>query len=52
VVLDMFTGTGTTGLAAIQLGRRFTGIELSPEFARLAADRLRDATLSGGDGRA
>src|SRR5579875_2130272 len=34
-VLDPFTGTGTTGLAALQLGRRFTGIELSPEFAAL-----------------
>ena len=30
----MFTGSGTTGLAALQLGRRFTGIELSPAFAR------------------
>jgi DNA modification methylase len=39
-VLDPFTGTGTTGLAALQLGRRFAGIELSPEFARLAAERL------------
>jgi DNA modification methylase len=39
-VLDPFTGTGTTGLAALQLGRRFTGIELSPEFAALAAERL------------
>ncbi len=39
-VLDMFTGSGTTGLAAIQLGRRFTGIELSPAFADLAAERL------------
>ena len=42
-VLDPFTGTGTTGLAALQLGRRFTGIELSPEFAALAAERLRQA---------
>ncbi|MGH3217866.1 MAG: DNA-methyltransferase [Streptosporangiaceae bacterium] len=39
-VLDMFAGTGTTGLAALQLGRRFTGIELSPKFAALAAERL------------
>ena len=39
-VLDLFTGTGTTGLAALQLGRAFTGIELSPAFAALAADRL------------
>ncbi len=39
-VLDPFTGSGTTGLAAIQLGRRFTGIDLSSEFARLAAERI------------
>jgi DNA modification methylase len=43
VVLDPFTGSGTTGLAAIQLGRRFTGIDLSPDFARLAAERLAHA---------
>jgi len=42
-VLDPFAGTGTTGLAAIQLGRRFTGIELSPKFATLAAERLAQA---------
>jgi site-specific DNA-methyltransferase (cytosine-N4-specific) len=42
-VLDPFTGSGTTGLAARQLGRRFTGIELSPAFAALAAERLREA---------
>jgi site-specific DNA-methyltransferase (cytosine-N4-specific) len=42
-VLDMFTGSGTTGLAAGQLGRRFTGIELSPAFAALAAERLSEA---------
>jgi DNA modification methylase len=42
-VLDPFTGTGTTGLAALQLSRRFTGIELSPKFATLAAERLTQA---------
>jgi site-specific DNA-methyltransferase (cytosine-N4-specific) len=42
-VLDMFAGTGTTGLAALTLGRRFTGIELNPAFAALAAERLRHA---------
>jgi DNA modification methylase len=42
-VLDPFTGSGTTGLAAIQLSRRFTGIDLSPEFARLAAERIAQA---------
>jgi len=42
-VLDPFCGTGTTGLAALALGRLFTGIELSPAFAALAAERLRHA---------
>jgi site-specific DNA-methyltransferase (cytosine-N4-specific) len=42
-VLDPFCGTGTTGLAALTLGRRFTGIELNPAFAALAAERLRHA---------
>jgi site-specific DNA-methyltransferase (adenine-specific) len=49
-VLDMFAGTGTTGLAAIQVGRRFTGIELSQEFADLAAERLRAAGQPEGKG--
>jgi DNA modification methylase len=49
-VLDMFTGTGTTGLAALDLGRRFTGIELSPAFAALAAERLRHAVTRQPDG--
>jgi DNA modification methylase len=43
MVLDPFSGTGTTGLAALALGRRFTGIDLNPAFAELAADRLRQA---------
>jgi DNA modification methylase len=53
MVLDPFCGTGTIGLAALQLGRRFTGIDLNPEFAALAADRLRhaaDAEPGGSDG--
>jgi DNA methylase len=43
MVLDPFCGTGTTGLAALALGRRFTGIDLNPAFAELAAGRLREA---------
>ena len=49
----MFAGTGTTGLAALALSRRFTGIELSPAFAALAAERLRHAAIrqpGGSDG--
>jgi len=49
VVLDPFAGSGTTGLAAIQLDRRFTGIDLSPDFARLAAQRLAQALADQGE---
>jgi site-specific DNA-methyltransferase (cytosine-N4-specific) len=45
-VLDPFAGSGTTGLAALQLGRRFTGIDISPGFARLAAGRLAEAAAT------
>jgi site-specific DNA-methyltransferase (cytosine-N4-specific) len=50
-VLDMFAGTATTGEAAIRLGRRFTGIELSGKFAALAIERLRQAERPGPGGR-
>jgi site-specific DNA-methyltransferase (cytosine-N4-specific) len=49
-VLDPFTGSGTTGLAAIRLGRRFTGIDISPDFARLAAGRLARAVAGRQEG--
>jgi site-specific DNA-methyltransferase (cytosine-N4-specific) len=49
-VLDPFTGSGTTGLAARQLGRRFIGIELSLAFAALAAERLREAAQPDAEG--
>jgi DNA modification methylase len=49
-VLDPFAGSGTTGLAAIQLGRRFTGIDISPDFAQLAAGRLAQAVAGTQEG--
>lgn len=45
VVLDPFMGAGTTGCAARDLNRRSIGIELNPEYARLAADRLAQQSL-------
>jgi DNA modification methylase len=46
MVLDPFGGAGTTGLVADRLGRGATLIELNPEYARLARERIRaDAPL-------
>ena len=39
-VLDPFAGSGTTGKVAVELGRRFVGCELNPEYADLAAARI------------
>ena len=36
VVLDPFMGSGTSGLAAVEQGRRFIGLELMPHYAALA----------------
>lgn len=40
LVLDPFLGSGTTALAAEQLQRDWLGIELNPDFARLAQTRI------------
>lgn len=39
-VLDPFAGAGTVGLVADRLRRRFVGVELSPEFSRMAHERI------------
>ena len=40
VVLDPFTGSGTTGVVAVGEGRRFVGLELNPDYACMARARL------------
>lgn len=42
-VLDMFVGSGTTGVAALQLGRKFIGIEKDPEYFEIACRRIQEA---------
>jgi len=43
LVLDPFSGTGSTGVAAMQLQRRYLGIERSEQTNEAAAERLREA---------
>jgi len=40
VVLDMFFGSGTTGLVALKNFRNYIGIELNPEYVKMADGRL------------
>jgi ParB-like chromosome segregation protein Spo0J len=40
LVCDPFAGSGTTGIAALQLGRRFHGIENHPEYLAVAKGRI------------
>ena len=43
VVLDPFMGSGTTGVACANLGRRFLGIEIEPRYYEIACRRIEDA---------
>ena len=43
LILDPFAGSGTTGVAAIRLGRRFIGWERDPKYHAIAVKRLEDA---------
>ncbi len=42
-VLDPFCGSGTTGVACVQTGRRFIGIEIDPAYADIARARIAKA---------
>ena len=46
-VLDPFMGSGTTGVAAIQLGRKFIGIEREPKYFDIACQRIEQAVAQG-----
>lgn len=47
VVLDPFMGSGTTGVAALQLGRDFIGIEREPKYFDIACRRIEQAQRQG-----
>ena len=40
IVLDPFFGSGTTGAVAKRLGRRFIGIDLNPDYCRMAQNSI------------
>ena len=46
-VLDPFMGSGTTGVACVQLGRKFTGIERERKYFDIACERIARAQAQG-----
>ena len=46
-ILDPFMGSGTTGVAAVQLGRNFIGIERDERYFQIACERLDKAQRQG-----
>lgn len=42
-ILDPFMGSGTTGVACVQTGRNFIGIEIDPTYFKIAEKRIKDA---------
>lgn len=46
-VFDPYMGSGTTGVAAIQLGRKFIGIERDERYFEIACKRIERAVAQG-----
>jgi len=42
-ILDPFMGSGTTGVACMNLGRKFIGIEIEPRYFQIACERIENA---------
>ena len=45
LVLDCFSGSGTTAVSAKKLGRNFIGFEISPEYHKISLKRLKDLDI-------
>lgn len=46
-ILDPFMGSGTTGVACMNLGRKFIGIEIEPKYFEIACERIKAAQDQG-----
>ena len=46
-ILDPFMGSGTTGVACANLGRKFIGIEIEPKYFDIACERIEAAQAQG-----
>ena len=44
-ILDPFMGSGTTGVACVQTGRNFIGIEIEPKYYEIAERRIKEAQM-------
>ena len=47
LVVDLTMGSGSTGVAAVKAGRRFTGIEMDDKYYNIAERRINDAVSEG-----
>jgi site-specific DNA-methyltransferase (adenine-specific) len=44
-IMDCFLGSGTSGEAAVRLGRNFVGVEMSKDYFNMAKERIEEAEL-------
>ncbi|MCC7571184.1 site-specific DNA-methyltransferase, partial [Candidatus Micrarchaeota archaeon] len=44
-ILDPFMGSGTTGVACVQTGRKFIGVEIDPDYYAIARKRIKEALM-------
>ena len=47
IILDPFMGSGTTGVACMNLGRKFIGIEIEPTYFATSCERIENAQRQG-----
>lgn len=47
IVLDCFMGSGTTAVACKNIGRKFIGFEINPQWHKIAIDRLNNIQANG-----